>query len=117
MAFLFLEQIWREVGRSGGTGERGSKSFNKEWFAESIKVVGTGKDTYFWEEVWKGGEECSKKYNRLFSISLCKESKVVDLCVHVEGRKGIEAYMEERAIPMDGRFSEAAYSGARGEEY
>jgi hypothetical protein len=21
---------------------------------------GNGKDTYFWEEVWKGGEECSK---------------------------------------------------------
>lgn len=31
-----------------------------------------------------------------------------------KGEKGTEAWME-RAIPMDGRFSEAAYGGARGE--
>lgn len=69
----------------------GARALTKNGLQSIKKAVGTGKNTYFWEDVWKEGEECSKKYSRLFSISLGKESKVADLYVQVEGRKGMEA--------------------------
>nr|KYP47723.1 Putative ribonuclease H protein At1g65750 family [Cajanus cajan] len=49
------------------------------------KVVGNGKNTYFWEEDWLQGGRLSQRYNRLYLIAENKKAKISDLLVWRNG--------------------------------
>jgi len=50
------------------------------WFEENIcRVVGDGRDTYFWYDTWLGDVPLRLKYPRLFDLTMDKECKVADM--------------------------------------
>jgi len=50
------------------------------WFEENIRrVVGGGRDTFFWYDTWVGDVPLRLKYPRLFDLVMDKESKVADM--------------------------------------
>jgi len=64
---------WREVvhlrGSSGG-GVGGG------WFRDSVsKIVGNGRDTYFWTDPWLSGIVLSVRFRRLYDLSVNKNRK------------------------------------------
>jgi len=60
------------------------------WFRHNVsRVLGNGKNTWFWSEVWVGEVSLRDRFPRLFELSLFKDMSVFDMC-HlgwgVEGR-------------------------------
>jgi len=50
------------------------------WFEENTrKVVGDGRDTFFWYDRWIGDVSLRVKFPRLFELAVEKESTVVDM--------------------------------------
>jgi hypothetical protein len=50
------------------------------WFEENIRrVVGDGRDTFFWYDTWVGDVPLRLKYPRLFDLAMNKECKVADM--------------------------------------
>jgi hypothetical protein len=49
----------------------------EEWFHNNVhQVVGDGKNTFFWTDVWVGGMSLRDRFSRLFDLSLLKEESV-----------------------------------------
>lgn len=49
----------------------------EEWFHNNVhQVVGDGKNTFFWMDVWVGGMSLRDRFSRLFDLSLLKEESV-----------------------------------------
>lgn len=58
-----------------------------EWFRGRLtKVVGNGKNTHFWEDVWAGDVSLKLKFPRLYHISLYRGERIGDMGVWEEGR-------------------------------
>ncbi|GKV38790.1 hypothetical protein SLEP1_g46663 [Rubroshorea leprosula] len=50
------------------------------WFKEGVgKIVGEGKETLFWHEVWAGDMPLKEKFNRLFRLSREKDVCIADM--------------------------------------
>jgi len=50
------------------------------WFEENIRrVVGDGRDAFFWYDTWVGDVSLRLKYPRLFDLTMDKECKVADM--------------------------------------
>ncbi|GAU43492.1 hypothetical protein TSUD_92030 [Trifolium subterraneum] len=61
-----------------------------DWFEENlVKVVGNGRNTLFWRDPWVGGESLYKIFDRLYDISIDKDSLVFDMLVETEGVRRI----------------------------
>ena len=45
-----------------------------------VRVVGSGKSTLFWSEVWVGEVSLRDRFPRLFDLSLFKDLSVFDMC-------------------------------------
>jgi len=53
----------------------------EEWFRDHVsRVVGDGKLTMFWSDVWVGGVAFRDRFNRMFDLSLTNEVSVIDMC-------------------------------------
>ena len=53
----------------------------EEWFATHVRrSVGNEENTFFWSDVWYGGEEFRVRFNRLYDLSLFKGASVSDMC-------------------------------------
>jgi len=51
------------------------------WFSNHVcRVVGDGKQTYFWSDVWVGGVSFKDRFSRLFELAVDKWVFVFDLC-------------------------------------
>jgi len=71
-----------EGGRNASSWWRVISTFRREkWFSEHVsRVVGNGKLTMFWSDVWVGGVAFRERFSRLFDLSLFKELSVFDMC-------------------------------------
>jgi len=71
-----------EGGRDASSWRRVIYTFRrKQWFSEHVScVVGNGKLTMFWSDVWVGGVAFRECFSRLFDLSLLKEVSVFDMC-------------------------------------
>jgi len=50
------------------------------WFEDNIRrVVGNGKNTFFWTDNWLGGVPLKLKFSRLYELSVHKECSVEDM--------------------------------------
>jgi len=62
---------WRDI----------SAMCREEWFANHVsRSVGNGENTFFWSDVWCGGEEFRVRFIRLYDLSLFKGALVSDMC-------------------------------------
>jgi len=53
----------------------------EEWFRHNVsRVIGSGKNTLFWLEVWVGEVSLRDRFPRLFDLSLFKDLSVFDMC-------------------------------------
>jgi len=70
----------------------------EEWFATHVhRSVGNGENTFFWSDVWCGGEEFRVRFNRLYDLSLFKGASVSDMC-HLGWRVDGEAWKWRRRL-------------------
>ena len=67
---------WREIAKiRDGVGEN-----DGGWFAERVsKVLGDGKNTYFWLDTWVGEAPLCRRFARLFDLTTNKLSTVADM--------------------------------------
>jgi len=50
------------------------------WFRGNVsKIVGTGRDTYFWTDSWFGGIDLSVRFKRLYGLSVNKNRTVEEM--------------------------------------
>jgi len=55
---------------------------SEAWFRHNVsRVLGNGKNTWFWSEVWVGDVPLRDKFPRLFELSLVKDMSVFDMCL------------------------------------
>jgi hypothetical protein len=68
-------------GRDASTWWRVTCTFRREeWFSEHVsRVVGNGKLTMSWSDVWVGGVALRERFGRLFDLSLLKEVSMFDM--------------------------------------
>ncbi|GAU50808.1 hypothetical protein TSUD_288340 [Trifolium subterraneum] len=60
---------------------------DSNWFSLAVgKRVGRGDSTFFWNEVWVGGQSLRQGFPRLFGISLQQDVLIQDAGSLVEGR-------------------------------
>ena len=63
----------------------GSKGWGRN-FEDAFKwKIGNGEEISFWEDCWVGDEALKNVYLRLFSLSSCKDAKVVELGNWING--------------------------------
>lgn len=68
------------------------------WFRNHVcRVVGDGKQTYFWSNVWLGGVSLKDRFRRLFEVAVDKWVSVFDLCQLGWGENG-EAWKWRRRL-------------------
>ena len=67
---------WREIAkiRDGGVGEEGG------WFGARVsKVIGDGKNTFFWRDTWLGDVPLRRRFGRLFDLATTQLITVADM--------------------------------------
>ncbi|KAL8516069.1 hypothetical protein ACS0TY_014665 [Phlomoides rotata] len=64
---------WKDVIKETG-------GHQSEWFFENmVKIVGDGRETYFWEEKWIEGEQLKQRFPCLYQLSVNKEAKIAEM--------------------------------------
>jgi len=85
--------LWEEGGRVQDGGRHASSWWRMmcrvregigsgvgSWFDDNIrKVVGNGRNTFFWTDNWLGGAPLKLQFSRLFKLSVHKECSVEDM--------------------------------------
>lgn len=59
------------------------------WFHDNVtKMVGNGRDTFFWTDPWVGGIALSVQFSRLYDLSINKNRKVEEMFEKGWGERG-----------------------------
>ncbi|GAU51692.1 hypothetical protein TSUD_415060 [Trifolium subterraneum] len=97
--------------------EKSSNQRGRDWLEENLaKVVGNGRNTLFWRDPWVGGESLYKLFDRLYDISLDKDSLVSDMLIVEEGVRRIKWRWRRNLFQWENELVEVCNSLVMGVE-
>jgi len=72
--------------------------WREAWFTSHVgRLVGNGKNIYFWSDVWVDGVSFRERFSRLFELAVDKWVSVFDMCQLGWGENG-EAWKWRRRL-------------------